>query len=93
MNNSDKHESSIEKELFEEFNNKKEIDIPEEKEVELDDDKISFFDRIDEEKEKENETNKFPDMSIDEYMRQFNEDKVDKKENIFADDLFPTIPM
>ena len=94
LNKTDKHESLIEKELFEEFNNKKEIDMPEEKdEKEHDDDKISFFDRIDEENEKEKETNKFPDMSIDEYMRQFNEDKVDKKENIFSDDLFPTIPM
>lgn len=42
------------------------------------------------------ESNKFPDMSIDEYMNNFNEKSVndDKLEDLFADDdLFPSIPV
>ena len=64
---------------------------------ENDDNDINFFDRVDVEKqdvkEEKESNNAFPDMSIDEYMRQFNEKDVDKVDNIFSEDEFPTIPM
>lgn len=86
-------ESSIEKELFEEFNKENDvISKPADKVNENDNNIINFFDKI-EETNDNNSNNKFPDMSIDEYMRQFNEDSVDKKNSIFDEDAFPTIPM
>ena len=47
---------------------------------------VSLFDKM--------SNNKFPDMSIDEYMRNFNENDIEKSSNLgdFGDD-FPTIPM
>ena len=100
--------SKLEEELFAEFNSNKPKfndmvleEEPEEKKEIVDD--ISFFDRIDLDSEKDEEEEKpvekeeksaFPDMSIDEYMRQFNENDVDKTDNIFLDEeAFPTIPV
>ena len=95
-----KNKVDIEKELFEEFNNKKEIEepvapsvIPEEKIEEpiKYDDGIASIDR----EVVENDTyddNKLPDMSIDEYMKNFDENKVTNAPEIF-DEEFPTIPM
>ncbi len=95
-----KNKVDIEKELFEEFNNKKEVEepvipiaIPEEKHEEpiKFDDGIASIDR----EVVENDTyddNKLPDMSIDEYMKNFDENKVKNAPEIF-DEEFPTIPM
>lgn len=100
--------SKIEEELFEEFNKTKDEKVDDGKkeavrdnffdEINLNDDNdINFFDRVDVEKqdtkEEKEPNNAFPDMSIDEYMRQFNEKDVDKVDNIFSEDEFPTIPM
>ena len=102
-----KNKDDIEKELFEEFNNKKydEVSELEEKEdVSLFNDKIDVDTEEDNEKELDDSSfdeledkmsnNKFPDMSIDEYMRNFNENDIEKSSNLgdFGDD-FPTIPM
>ena len=57
-------------------------------------DGIAFFDReAIENKEIVTNDNKFPDMSIDEYMRNFDEKKVQNTTDLFADDVFPSIPM
>ena len=38
--------------------------------------------------------NKLPDISIDEYMKNFNEKTVDNSDSLFGnDDIFPSIPM
>lgn len=102
-----KNKDDIEKELFEEFNNKK---YEEANELEEKEDVSLFNDKIDMDTEEDNEdllndssfdgledkmsNNKFPDMSIDEYMRNFNENDIEKSSNLgdFGDD-FPTIPM
>ena len=43
--------------------------------------------------EKNNET-AFPDMSIDDYMKNFDEKRVDSDlDNLFSEEDFPTIPM
>ncbi len=80
-----KNKSDIEKELFDEFNsndNKKKIDS----------DKL-FNNRLLDEKEEIKE-NKFPDMSIDEYMKNFDENSVSESSSFFgSDDVFPSIPM
>ena len=80
-----KNKSDIEKELFDEFNsndNKKKIDS----------DKL-FNNRLLDEKE-EIKDNKFPDMSIDEYMKNFDENSVSESSSFFgSDDVFPSIPM
>ena len=80
-----KNKSDIEKELFDEFNsndNKKKIDS----------DKL-FSNRLLDEKEEIKE-NKFPDMSIDEYMKNFDENSVSESSSFFgSDDVFPSIPM
>lgn len=73
-----KNKSDIESELFEEFNNIK-IDEPDERKTVI---------------EPEEDDSKFPDMSIDEYMKNFDEKEIDIEEKgLFSDDLFPTIPM
>ena len=76
-----KNKQDIEKELFEEFNNKPNDKV-------IDDD---VFKRID---EKLSDV-KLPDVSIDEYMKSFDEKKIDKDSvnNLFDDDDFPSIPM
>ncbi|MGN1358387.1 MAG: hypothetical protein ACI4WU_03355 [Bacilli bacterium] len=80
-----KNKSDIEKELFDEFNsndNNKEIDS----------DRL-FNNKLLDEKEEVKE-NKFPDMSIDEYMKNFDENSVSESSSFFgSDDVFPSIPM
>ena len=81
-----KNKSDIEKELFDEFNsndnNNKEIDS----------DRL-FNNKLLDEKEEIKE-NKFPDMSIDEYMKNFDENSVSESSSFFgSDDVFPSIPM
>lgn len=66
-----KNKSAIEKELFEEFNEKP----------------------IERNKEEKQE-NKLPEIDIDQYMKNFNENDVDDVDNIFNDDnIFPSIPL
>lgn len=66
-----KNKSAIEKELFEEFNEK----------------------TIERNKEEKQE-NKLPEIDIDQYMKNFNENDVDDMDNIFNDDnIFPSIPL
>lgn len=73
-----KNKSDIEKELFDEFNSIK----------------LSSDDRKTEVEKEIDDNNKFPDMSIDDYMKNFDEKEIDLEQSgIFADDLFPTIPM
>lgn len=103
-----KNKIDIEKELFEEFNNKKVNDVSTEDEeidnVSLFDDKIDDEDvSIQESKsddtildkiESKMSNNKFPDMSIDEYMKNFDENELEKSGTLsdFGDD-FPSIPI
>ena len=57
-------------------------------------DGIAFFDReVIENKDTSLNDNKFPDMSIDEYMKNFDEKKVTNTSDLFSDDVFPSIPM
>ncbi len=63
--NSEKTRVDIEKELFAEFNDKKEKPVD----------------------------NKLPDVSLDEYMKNFDEKEINMKENIFDDNMFPSIPV
>lgn len=91
-----KNKMDIEKELFDEFN-KTDTPIVKEEPKEDKDDLfgIAQIDRkkIEEEKEEIKSDNKFPDMSIDEYMKNFNENDVSNVEDLFGEDAFPTIPM
>ncbi len=100
-----KNKVDIEKELFDEFNKREEPAVKQEEIVEpIDNSGIVQIDReVIEQKrnidltEKLNEnvenTNKFPDMSIDEYMKNFNANNVNNVEDLFGDDAFPNIPM
>ena len=100
-----KNKVDIEKELFDEFNKREEPVVKQEEVVEpIDNSGIVQIDReVIEQKrnidltEKLNEnvenTNKFPDMSIDEYMKNFNANNVNNVEDLFGDDAFPNIPM
>ena len=96
-----KDKIDIEKELFEEFNkdNKqeekveikdkfKEIEVPvvEEKQ---NNDNDTFLDKI----ESKMSDNKLPDVTFDEYMKTFDESKVEKTQDLFDDSGFPSIPM
>ena len=97
-----KNKIDIEKELFEEFN-KNETPLVKEKEEPLP--SVSSFDipQIDREvldkkeeelpKEEITASNKFPDMSIDEYMKTFQDNKIDEVQDLFGDDAFPSIPL
>ena len=81
-----KNKMEIEKELFDEFNNNKEKISDKEKENE----NLSLEDEEDDEI---SNNNKFPDMSIDEYMRSFDETKLDKNDTLNDfEDSFPSIP-
>lgn len=79
-----KDKSDIEKELFNEFNSSKnENDL-----------KQSIFEEKMDEEEFFKRDNKLPDISIDEYMKNFNEKTVDNSDSLFGnDDIFPSIPM
>ena len=76
--------SDIEKELFNEFNSSKnENDL-----------KQPIFEEKMDEEEFFKRDNKLPDISIDEYMKNFNEKTVDNSDSLFGnDDIFPSIPM
>ncbi len=102
-----KSKIDIEKELFDEFNQQKEeIEVKQDESiVPKEDDSIINTtikeepETIEIEKEEEKQEDKmnenaFPDMSIDEYMRSFNENQLDKNDSFdsFGDE-FPTIPM
>jgi len=99
-----KNKVEIERELFDEFNGdigRKEIkeqpiltEEPETiKNIELDtnEDGIAVLDR--EKIESTINDNKLPDMSLDEYMKNFDERKVTNQTDMFDDDVFPSIPM
>ena len=85
-----KNKVDIEKELFDEFNSSfKEKSDDDSKDI-SDDDEKELFDKIDE----KFSNNKFPDMSIDEYMKNFDETKLDKNDTLSDfDDDFPSIPV
>ena len=84
-----KNKVDIEKELFDEFNsNKVEEKTNEETKKEEEKDKDTKIE-IEEES-----VNKFPDMSIDEYMRNFDETKLGDNETLSDfEDSFPSIPV
>lgn len=97
-----KNKEDIEKELFEEFNSRKEVEKEEPKEdIQLFDDKVDNESILKEETndidynlEDKMSDSKFPDMSIDEYMKNFDENEIGKDVSLsdFGDD-FPSIPM
>lgn len=77
-----KNKVDIEKELFDEFNGTIQYSV-------------NFEDEPKEINETE-ESNKFPDVSIDEYMKNFDENNIEKQEisSLFSDDdVFPSIPI
>ncbi len=74
-----KDKDSIEKELFEEFKNEYTFPIENKVEEEVKEESIP-------------DNNKFPDMSIDEYMKNFTVDE-SKTDDLFGDTSFPSIPM
>ena len=98
-----KNKVDIEKELFDEFNKEKKPAVKDEKlEEPVNGSEIAQIDRevVEQKKnvdlseiEEEENANKFPDMSIDEYMKNFNVNKVKNVEDLFGNDAFPTIPM
>ena len=76
-----KNKQDIEKELFAEFNNNEQVNN--------NDTHDDVFLKID---EKMNDS-KLPDISIDEYMRNFDENKIEDTKSLFEEDDFPSIPM
>ena len=81
-----KNKVDIEKELFDEFNSGNEI------EYKLDTDSLDLKTN----NEELFEDKKLPDGSIDEYMKNFNEDEFEENEinSLFSDDdIFPNIPV
>ena len=82
-----KDKGDIEKELFAEFNNQDK----ENKKIAAD--KI-FNSKVLEEIKEEPKEKKLPDVSIDEYMKNFDEKKVQDNTDFFgSNDVFPSIPM
>ena len=73
---------TIEEDLFAEFNSKSSDG---DSSLNVDD----LFSRLDEKMP----DNKFPDMSFDEYMTNFSEDKIEKTDTLFDDTSFPSIPL
>ena len=100
-----KNKMDIEKELFDEFKKAEKPVVKQEKNIDfVEPSDIVQIDREKLEQKKEVEmnenlftqksnNNKFPDMSIDEYMKNFNENKVNNAGDLFGDDAFPSIPM
>lgn len=100
-----KNKVDIEKELFDEFNKREKPQVKQDEIIEpinnsgiaqIDREEIEHNRNIDLTEKVVNDsenTNKFPDMSIDEYMKNFNASKVDNVEDLFGDDAFPSIPM
>ena len=88
-----KNKDDIEKELFEEFNNKK-VDNNEVNNKPIEIDLSPYMDNSEEIFEEKNNETAFPDMSIDDYMKNFDEKRVDSDlDNLFSEEDFPTIPM
>lgn len=82
-----KDKGDIEKELFAEFNNQNNEN------KKIDADKI-FNNKVLEEIKEEPKEKKLPDVSIDEYMKNFDEKKVQNNTDFFgSNDVFPSIPM
>ena len=82
-----KDKGDIEKELFAEFNNQ------DKENKKIDADKI-FNSKVLEEIKEEPKEKKLPDISIDEYMKNFDEKKVQNNTDFFgSNDVFPSIPM
>lgn len=82
-----KDKGDIEKELFAEFNNQ------DKENKKIDADKI-FNSKVLEEIKEEPKEKKLPDVSIDEYMKNFDEKKVQDNTDFFgSNDVFPSIPM
>lgn len=82
-----KDKGDIEKELFAEFNNQ------DKENKKIDADKI-FNSKVLEEIKEEPKEKKLPDVSIDEYMKNFDEKKVQNNTDFFgSNDVFPSIPM
>lgn len=82
-----KDKGDIEKELFAEFNNQNNEN------KKIDADKI-FNSKVLEEIKEEPKEKKLPDVSIDEYMKNFDEKKVQDNTDFFgSNDVFPSIPM
>lgn len=82
-----KDKGDIEKELFAEFNNQ------DKENKKIDADKI-FSSKVLEEIKEEPKEKKLPDVSIDEYMKNFDEKKVQDNTDFFgSNDVFPSIPM
>ena len=82
-----KEKVDIEKELFEEFNNQ------DKENKKIDADKI-FNSKVLEEIKEEPKEKKLPDVSIDEYMKNFDEKKVQDNTDFFgSNDVFPSITM
>ena len=82
-----KDKGDIEKELFAEFNNQ------DKENKKIDADKI-FNSKVLEEIKEEPKEKKLPDVSIDEYMKNFDENKVQNNTDFFgSNDVFPSIPM
>lgn len=82
-----KDKGDIEKELFAEFNNQSNEN------KKIDADKI-FNSKVLEEIKEEPKEKKLPDVSIDEYMKNFDEKKVQNNTDFFgSNDVFPSIPM
>lgn len=85
--------------FFNQINSK--IEDLEEKENEKNKDKVKIeeelFAEFNEQKnnvQDSSDVHKFPDISLDEYMKNFDEKQVDVKENIFDDEeIFPSIPL
>jgi len=75
-----KNKQDIEKELFDEFKSNQTIEKNVNDEV---------FNKID---EKINDS-KLPNISIDEYMKNFDENKISDTNSLFEEDDFPSIPM
>ena len=73
---------AIEEDLFAEFNSKSPDN---DSNLNVDD----LFSRLDEKMP----DNKFPDMSFDEYVANFSEDKIEKTDTLFDDTSFPSIPL
>lgn len=82
-----KDKGDIEKELFAEFNNQ------DKENKKIDAYKI-FNSKVLEEIKEEPKEKKLPDVSIDEYMKNFDEKKVQDNTDFFgSNDVFPSIPM
>ena len=74
-----KNKNEIEQELFDEFQNNIKEPIKE----------TDLFNKIDE----TINDNKLPDISIDEYMKNFDDTKIENTNSLFEETDFPSIPM